>query len=86
MVLKMGFIALAGILFRTSVSFAATALAVKVLNVRFLYIDAGSPPLSSYMTRVVMVVMLTFWVLVDAMSIAGRTEYRLAPAVAAFRR
>jgi hypothetical protein len=33
------------------------------------------------MTRVVMVVISTFWVLVVAMSIDGRTEYRLAPDV-----
>src|SRR5450759_1056177 len=82
MVLKMAFIEFAGSLVRTVISFAATAPAVKVLYEKLLYIDAGScPPFSSNMTRVVMVVMLTFWVLVPVMSIDGRIEYRLAPDV-----
>jgi len=78
--LKIGFTEFAGSLLRTVVSFALTAPAVTVLNERLVNIEAGScPAFSSYMTRVVIGVMLTFCVLVVVMSIAGRTEYRFNP-------
>ncbi|OGA20425.1 MAG: hypothetical protein A3I01_09030 [Betaproteobacteria bacterium RIFCSPLOWO2_02_FULL_65_24] len=78
--LKTGFTAFAGSLPRTTVSFACTAPAVRVTNVRPVYIVAGSAPaFSSYMTSVVTGVILTFWLFATAMSIAGNTEYRLDP-------